>query len=109
MDIEDLSIKTSAWAEKIEHINAVILFGSRAKGTSTESSDWDICCILNHSNKCDWYGTWFHEADEWKRQFCTVTNLPFNKVQFTAPTSSQVKNGLFECSKVLYVQTNKNT
>jgi len=104
MDISELSKRVGNWASDIQYINAVVLFGSRARGTATASSDWDICCLINENKQEGWRGIWVCESDEWKRQFCLATGLSESVVQFVAPTSSQVKAGLLECSKVLYVR-----
>jgi len=104
MDISELSQRVEVWACDIQYINAVVLFGSRAKGTATENSDWDICCLINENESEGWRGIWVCEADAWKREFCRATGLSESVVQFVAPTSPQVKAGLLECSKVLYVR-----
>lgn len=104
MELEEFREKVSAWASNIDEIRAVILFGSRAKGTSREDSDWDICCLIDGKPNEGWYGIWVVEADEWKEQFCEATGLSPTIVQFTAPTSKQVTNGLLECSRVLYLR-----
>jgi len=103
MDIKTLSRKTTDWAQNIPEICAVILFGSRARGTEKESSDWDICCVLNSQVDEGWYGTWLFEEQGWKTQFCEITGLPESEVQFVSSTSDQVVNGLLEGSRVLYV------
>jgi hypothetical protein len=106
MELQELSKKTSKWAQDIPEISAVILFGCQAKGTATQNSDWDICCILNDIGG-GWYGTWIGKSENWKNSFCESTGLSLETVQFTTSTSNQVASGLFECSKVLYVHRPK--
>jgi predicted nucleotidyltransferase len=104
MELEEFRKKVTAWAINISYIRAVILYGSRAKGTFRKNSDWDICCLVDGKPNEGWYGIWLVEAEEWKIQFCKATGLSYAKVQFTAPTSNTVINGLFECSRILYLR-----
>lgn len=91
------------WACQQPELVAVVLFGSRAKGTATPESDWDICCFVASSSE-SWYSTWHFNAEKWKAGFCQSTGLNQQAVQFCAPTSDAVMDGLLECSKVLYVR-----
>ena len=102
--LEELSAQTQSWARQQPELVAVLLFGSRAKGTASPGSDWDICCLVESSVTESWYGTWFFHAEAWKEGFCQATGLPANLVQFVAPTSSQVRQGLSDCSRVLYLR-----
>ena len=90
------------WAATIPEIKSVILFGSRAKGLETDSSDWDVCIEVEGSPLNSWYGIWVDEADDWKHGFCETTGLSESDVQFVSFTSEAVKNGVKECSKYLY-------
>ncbi|WNO10482.1 nucleotidyltransferase domain-containing protein [Teredinibacter sp. KSP-S5-2] len=94
------------WASEISEIRAVILFGSRARGDWLPGSDWDICILLDAMNveNGEWYGTWFAYADLWHESFCKKVGLEKAEVQFTAPTSKAVKNGIARSSKILYVK-----
>ena len=102
--LDELSAQTQSWARQQSELVAVLLFGSRAKGTATPYSDWDVCCVVDSPNTTSWYGTWFFHADAWKEGFCQATGLPADRVQFVAPTSPQVRQGLSDCSRVLYLR-----
>ncbi|MGY0800149.1 nucleotidyltransferase domain-containing protein [Lysobacter sp. A286] len=102
--LQQLKQTVQAWAQQHTALSAIILFGSRAKGSARPDSDWDICCLVDGSGSESWYGTWFAHAESWKAEFCQATGLHSDAVQFVAPTSMQVTQGLFECSRMLYVR-----
>ena len=108
MELESLREKVEDWASEISDIEAVFLFGSRAKGTEKQDSDWDICCLIRDDVSDTWYGKWVCNADEWKESFCNVTTLKESSIQFTTLTSRQVQSGLYECCRVLYAKNKKN-
>jgi len=103
--IDDLFIKrVHEWARQHPAINAILLFGSRAAGTSTEKSDWDVCCIVDSSEE-SWYATWHFNAEEWKQGFCLAANIPPESVQFCAPTSEPVVAGVLKRCQALYIRS----
>lgn len=94
------------WAAATPEVRSVILFGSRAKGNFTANSDWDICILVEDANPTHsaWYGLWVEKADSWHAKFCEATGLNMSDVQFVAPTNNKIKEGIADCSKVLYVR-----
>ncbi len=73
-------------------------------------SDWDICILLENADPTngEWHGTWIACADLWHESFCEKVGLDKSEVQFVAPTSETVKNGIAQSSKVLYVSDHAN-
>lgn len=61
--LEELSARTQSWARRQPGLGAVLLFGSRAKGTARPTSDWDICCIVESSCIESRYGIWLFHAE----------------------------------------------
>lgn len=100
----ELTYATRNWAEGVSEVRAVILFGSRAKGTSRTDSDWDVCIVVDGDPRNTWYGTWGAKKKQWKKQFCKAVGLPASQVQFCSPTSEYVKAGLEECSRILFLR-----
>lgn len=109
--MNEFTTKVREWAEEISEIRAVILFGSRARGDYLPGSDWDICILLENinANAGNWYSTWFACADTWHESFCKKLGLEKSKVQFVAPTSDAVRDGIARSSKVLYVSDRPKT
>jgi predicted nucleotidyltransferase len=100
---ELVSQRIQSWAEQQPDLLAVILFGSRARNTAGPSSDWDICCIVNSGHEHR-YAAWYFNVERWKDEFCDAAGLQDAPVQFMSPTSQQVRAGLLEGTRVLYVR-----
>ena len=108
IEMDEFIKKVRAWAESIPEVRSVILYGSRARGDHQPDSDWDICILLENANSKngDWYGTWIDCADSWHESFCQKVGLQKSAVQFVAPTSDAVKEGIARSSRVIYIGDN---
>ena len=102
---EMLSYRIQSWAEQEPELLAVILFGSRARNTARPDSDWDICCIVDPGNTPG-YAAWHFNAERWKQGFCNAAGLD-DPVQFVAPTSPQIRKGLLDGARVLYLRSDE--
>jgi hypothetical protein len=107
MDWDILIPSIVSWAKEYPAIHAVILFGSRAKGTQRVDSDIDICLMIDPGPGAfadTWYTVWFNNADKWKAEFASIIGASQERLQFCTFTSQQVKNGVEQGCKFLYLR-----
>jgi predicted nucleotidyltransferase len=104
LDLDLIKQPIRDWATNYPDIHAVIVFGSRAKGTSKPDSDLDLCIMVDALNGETWYTRWFFQADKWKAEVLRILNIPDSKLQFCTVTSPQVIGGLKDGCKFLYLR-----
>ncbi|MEW7986484.1 MAG: nucleotidyltransferase domain-containing protein [Candidatus Thiodiazotropha sp.] len=104
--LDQLRESVEKWANEIDSISAIFLFGSRTRN-EPDPIDWDICVLVDGNENESWYTIWHHEYETWKKEFCLATRLPEgDKTQFCTVTSHEILSGLFASNFLLYQSKN---
>lgn len=104
VNLTELKPTIQQWAKQFPNIHAIILFGSRALNKHRPDSDYDICVMVDPNQSEDWYTIWFFNADIWKKEFSVLIGVPEELIQFCSLTSEEVKNGIENGCKFLFLR-----
>jgi predicted nucleotidyltransferase len=85
MDLaDDITGRLRVWAASHDAVEALWLFGSRARGDARLESDVDLALELtSKSGDTDWaFGTYISCAVQWKDKLTSITGCPVSMVPF---------------------------
>lgn len=88
------------WAEKTPEIEAVLLFGSRAKGTSKPDSDADLALVI-YENQFP-LAAFIGEGEDWQNHLRAVTGLAVNIDLLDGENTPRVVAFVKDCSVELF-------
>lgn len=78
-----------AWAERQTEVQAVYLFGSRAKGHHDDSSDLDLALFLTGNDPGERDGIWICKANVWRVQLTLLLPVKVD-LQFCDPETDEI-------------------
>jgi predicted nucleotidyltransferase len=100
MDLtEEQQSAIKGWGQRTAAVAGIILFGSRAKGTSGPNSDVDLALELNDANP---FAAFLANGERWQLELRATTGLMVNLESVAGPEAKKVRNYLNECSIELF-------
>jgi len=102
MDLTSEQVATIvAWGELTEIVKEIILFGSRAKGTSRQDSDVDLALTLTHANP---WPAFLANGEQWQNDLRASTGLNVNLESLDGPEADKIRLYVGECSRILFTR-----
>ena len=98
---ETLTYRFKTWADGKGYITRAWLFGSRAKGTARDDSDWDLALELHVQD--DQQGKFFRsKLEEWNTELQKFVGLPITVDLYYPPETPNVSAAVDEYGIQIY-------